>query len=136
MEYGAGHYPIMVALHTALLIGCVTESWLLDRPFVPALGYPMIALALLAQFTRYWVIRTLGGRWTTRVIVVPGTVRVKTGPYRFLRHPNYLAVVVEGIALPLVHSNWITAVVFTVANAALLSVRIRCEDRALEELEG
>ncbi len=135
VESGAGHYPIMVALHAGIFLGCFAESWILDRAFVPMLGYPMVAVLLLSQITRYWVINSLGGRWTTRVIVVPGDTRVRTGPYRFLRHPNYVAVVAEGIALPLIHSNWITAVLFTAANSALLFVRIRCEDNALKEME-
>jgi methyltransferase len=74
---------------------------------------------------------TLGRQWNTRVVVVPGLPLVSAGPYRWLRHPNYVAVVAEGVALPLVHSAWLTAVAFTVLNAAVLTVRIRCEDRAL-----
>ncbi|WP_324649296.1 isoprenylcysteine carboxyl methyltransferase family protein [Georgenia sp. H159] len=130
-ETGAGHYPVMVVLHTGLLVGCLTEAWLADRPFVPALGWTMLALALGSQALRWWCIATLGPRWNTRVIVVPGLPLVARGPYRWLSHPNYVAVVVEGFALPLVHSAWLTALVFTVANAALLSVRIRTENRAL-----
>ncbi|HWI33514.1 MAG TPA: isoprenylcysteine carboxylmethyltransferase family protein, partial [Lapillicoccus sp.] len=80
-------------------------------------------------------VAVLGRQWNTRVIVVPGMGRVTRGPYRLLRHPNYVAVVVEGFALPLVHSAWITAVLFTVANAPLLVARIRAEDQALEALE-
>jgi len=86
---------------------------------------------LAAQALRWWCIRTLGPQWNTRIIVVPGLALVGGGPYRFFRHPNYVAVVVEGVALPLVHSAWVTALVFTVLNAALLTVRIRVEDRAL-----
>lgn len=132
-ETGAGHYPVMVLLHTGLLVGCLAEVWLADRPFVPALGWPMLALALGSQALRWWCIATLGPRWNTRVIVVPGLPLVARGPYRWLRHPNYVAVVVEGFALPLVHSAWLTAAVFTAANAALLTVRIRTENRALAD---
>lgn len=130
-EYGAGHYPVMVVLHTALLAGALLEAWLLDRPFLPALGWSMVALVLLTQALRWWCIRSLGSYWNTRVIVVPGAALVTRGPYRLLPHPNYVAVVVEGAALPLVHTAWLTAVLFTVLNAALLSVRIRVEDTAL-----
>ncbi|MFI8101129.1 isoprenylcysteine carboxyl methyltransferase family protein [Streptomyces sp. NPDC086023] len=130
-EHGAGHYPVMVALHTALLAGCLVEPWVADRPFLPLLGWPALALVSAAQGLRWWCIATLGRRWHTRVLIVPGLPLVASGPYRFLRHPNYLAVVVEGAALPLVHSAWVTALGFTVLNAALLSVRIRCEDGAL-----
>ncbi|AOS63499.1 isoprenylcysteine carboxyl methyltransferase family protein [Actinoalloteichus hymeniacidonis] len=132
-EYGQGHYPVMVVLHTSLLVACVAEVVLADRPFIPALGVPMLVLVLLAQALRWWCIRTLGDAWNTRVLVVPGAELVAGGPYRFLRHPNYVAVVVEIVALPLVHSAWLTAVVFSVANAALLTVRIRCENAALDQ---
>ncbi|MCY7396537.1 MAG: isoprenylcysteine carboxyl methyltransferase family protein [Nocardioides sp.] len=131
VETGQGHYPVMVVLHTGLLVGCVVEVWLADRMFVPALGWSMLALVVGCQVLRWWCIGTLGRRWNTRVIVVPGMALVASGPYRFLRHPNYVAVVVEGAALPLVHGAWITAAVFTMANAALLTVRLREEQRAL-----
>jgi methyltransferase len=138
VEHGQRHFPWMVTLHTGLLVACIAEVWLLDRPFIPWLGWPMLALALLCQAGRYWVITSLGRQWNTRVIVVPGLGRVRRGPYTYawLRHPNYIIVVVEGIALPLVHTAWLTAVVFTVLNAILLlRFRIPTEDRALAELE-
>ncbi|MCT9113990.1 hypothetical protein N4G69_52540 [Streptomyces mirabilis] len=128
---GQGHYPAMVALHTGLLVGCPAEVWLADRPFVPALAWPMLAVLAAAQALRWWCIATLGPRWNTRVIVVPGLPLVTSGPYRLLRHPNYVAVVAEGVALPLVHTAWVTAAVFTALNAALLTVRVRCENRVL-----
>jgi methyltransferase len=122
----------MVTLHTALLGGCLLEA--AHREFLPALGWPMLAVVVAAQALRWWCITTLGPQWNTRVVVVPDAGRVTTGPYRFLPHPNYVAVVAEGIALPLVHTAWLTALVFTVLNAGLLRTRIRCEDRALESL--
>jgi methyltransferase len=130
-ESGFGHYPFMVALHTGLLAGCVLEVWLGGRPFIPVLGWPMLVLALGSQALRWWCIRALGPQWNTRVIVVPNAGRVTGGPYRFLNHPNYVAVVVEGAALPLVHTAWLTALCFTVLNAVLLTVRIRTENSAL-----
>lgn len=130
-EFGAGHYPVMVALHTALLVGAVVEVWLWHRPFLPWLGWPMLAVLLAAQALRWWCIMALGQRWNTRVVVIPGDALVRAGPYRRMMHPNYLAVVVEGIALPLVHSAWLTAVVFSVLDAWLLRVRIRTENAAL-----
>ena len=133
VETGQGHFPAMVVLHSALLVGAVAEVWLADRPFLPWLGWTALLLALASQGLRWWCIATLGHRWNTRVIVVPGLPLVTGGPYRFFAHPNYVAVVVEGVALPLVHSAWVTAVVFTVANAALLTVRLRVENRALRE---
>jgi methyltransferase len=134
VETGQGHYPVMVVLHTGLLVGALLEVWLLDRPFLPLLGFTMLALVLASQALRWWCIATLGRQWNTRVIVVPGLPRVTGGPYRFLSHPNYVAVVLEGFALPLVHTAWVTALVFTVCNAALLTVRIRAENRALAAL--
>jgi methyltransferase len=130
-EYGRGHYPVMVALHTGLLAGCLIEVFAAHRAFVPALGWPMLVVVLAAQALRWWCITTLGPRWNTRILVVPGLPLVSAGPYRRLRHPNYVAVVAEGIALPLVHSAWITAAAFTLANAALLTRRIRAENQAL-----
>ncbi|MGW4310936.1 isoprenylcysteine carboxyl methyltransferase family protein [Streptomyces californicus] len=131
VEAGSGHYPAMVALHTALLVGCLAETGFADRPFPPVLGWAMVAVVLAAQGLRWWCVRTLGPRWNTRVIVVPGLPRVTGGPYRWLSHPNYVAVAAEGIALPLAHGAWLTALVFTALNAALLTVRVRCEDGAL-----
>lgn len=130
-EFGAGHYPAMVALHTALLVGAVVEVLVDNRPFLPWLGWPMLAIVVAAQTVRWWCIRTLGVHWNTRVLVVPGSTLVRTGAYRWLRHPNYVAVVAEGLALPLVHTAWLTAVIFTACNAWLLSVRIRTENAAL-----
>jgi len=139
VESGRGHFPAMVALHTALLIGAFVEVVVLDRPFLPGLGWPMLVIALLCQAARIWILVSLGRQWNTRVIVVPGLERVRRGPYRYswLPHPNYLIVVIEGIALPLVHTAWITAVVFTVLNAILLiGFRIPAEDRALKALSA
>jgi methyltransferase len=137
VEFGQRHFPWMVALHTSLLVGALAEVWLLDRPFIPWFGWVMVVLVIASQAGRYWVIWALGWQWNTRVIVVPGAPRVTRGPYRFgwLRHPNYWIVVVEGVALPLVHSAWITALVFTVLNAVLLlGFRIPTENKALELL--
>jgi methyltransferase len=134
VEWGAGHYPFMVVLHTGLLVGAIVEVAVADRPFEPALGWPMLVLVVAAQALRWWCIATLGPQWNTRILVVPGLARVAGGPYRWLPHPNYIAVVVEGFALPLVHSAWITAAVFTVVNAVLLRVRISAENRALAAL--
>ena len=134
VEFGAGHYPAMVVLHTGLLVGCVVEVFALHRPFVGWLGWPMLAVVIAAQGLRWWCIATLGRQWNTRVVVVPGAQRVTGGPYRFISHPNYVAVVAEGIALPLVHGAWLTATVFTVLNAALLSTRIGTENAALARL--
>jgi methyltransferase len=126
----------MVALHTALLFGALAEVWMLERPFLPLLGWAALATVIASQSLRWWCIASLGRQWNTRVIVVPGLPLVSRGPYRALRHPNYVAVVLEGAALPLVHSAWVTATVFTVLNAALLARRIQVEERALATVAG
>jgi methyltransferase len=110
------------------------EAITLHRPFFPALGWPMLAIVVAAQALRWWCIATLGDQWNTRVIVVPGAARVTIGPYRFVSHPNYVAVVAEGITLPLVHTAWMTALVFSVLNAALLIRRINVENAAMASL--
>lgn len=134
VETGQAHYPFMVVLHTGLLVGALVEAWV-RRPDVPSLlAWSMLALVVASQALRWWCISTLGRRWNTRVIVVPGLAPVTGGPYGVFKHPNYVAVVVEGFALPLVHNAWITALVFTVLNAGLLTVRIRAEDAALATL--
>ncbi|WP_166908639.1 isoprenylcysteine carboxyl methyltransferase family protein [Mycobacterium sp. DL440] len=131
-EFGASHYPVMVALHSGLLVGAVLEARR-RRPSA-ILGRVMVGVVLAAQALRWWCITTLGRQWNTRVVVVPGAARVVDGPYRLLPHPNYVAVVTEGAALPLAGGAWITALVFTVANAALLRTRIRVENEALQGL--
>lgn len=130
-EAGAGHYPWMLALHTGFLLSTVAEVWLLDRPFLRPLAWTAFGLLVAAQMLRVWAIRTLGERWTTRIVIRPGLPRIESGPYRFFRHPNYLAVVTEIVALPLVHTAWWTALVFSLLNVALLAVRIRAEEAAL-----
>lgn len=131
IEAAPGHYRWMVLLHTAFLLAAPLEVWMLDRPFRPALALPMLALVALAALLRFWVIATLGERWTTRIVTVPGAPPVAGGPYRYLRHPNYLAVIVEMFALPLAHAAWLTALLFSAGNAAVLAVRIRAEEAAL-----
>ena len=132
-ELGRRHFRWMALLHAAFLPACALEVWALDRPFIPALGLPMLGAVLAAQGLRYWAVLTLGRRWSVRVIALPGEPVVTGGPYRFIRHPNYLAVILEGIAVPLVHTAWLTALVFTVLNLSLLGLRIRCEEAALSE---
>ncbi|MEJ7649968.1 MAG: isoprenylcysteine carboxyl methyltransferase family protein [Nakamurella sp.] len=135
-ESGRGHYPAMVVLHVGLLVGCVVEVLVADRPFLPVLGWSMFVLVLASQTLRWWCINTLGRQWNTRIVVAPTVPLVRSGPYRLLRHPNYVAVVMEGAALPLVHSAWITAAGFTILNAAVLTVRIRAENAALATVTG
>jgi methyltransferase len=131
IELGREHWRAMRALHAGFLLACALEVALLGRAFTPALAAPMLALTIAAQVLRYWAVAALGERWNARVIVVPGEPAVTSGPYRWLRHPNYLAVALEGVSLPLVHGAWLTALAFSALNAALLRRRIRVEERAL-----
>lgn len=134
VETGRGHYRVMVALHSGFLVAMLVEAVVRGSEVPPALAWSMLGLVVASQALRWWCIVTLGPRWNTRVIVVPGLPPVRSGPYRLLAHPNYLAVVVEGLALPLLHGCWITALAFTLLNAALLSVRLRVENAALASL--
>lgn len=135
-EVGQTHYIYMVVLHTGFLLACVAEVHFFAREFTPAFGYALIVAAFMLQGLRWWCITTLGFRWNTRVIIVPGLPRVTGGPYRWFSHPNYIAVVLEGIVLPMIHNAYITAIAFTVLNAILLKVRIRIENQALDDMES
>jgi methyltransferase len=133
VERGRGHYPLMVVLHVLWLLSTLVEG-LLRGPSLPAWWPVPLALFLLVQPLRYWAILSLGDHWNTRVLVVPGAKLVARGPYRYLRHPNYVVVAVEIATLPLIFGAWATALVFSALNATLLFVRIRVENRALAEL--
>jgi len=130
-ETGQRHFRVMAAFHTLFLVSCAVEVTVLRRPFPGALGFAALGGALAAQALRYWAIGTLGRRWNVRIVTFPGAPLVTQGPYRYIRHPNYLAVVLEMISVPLVHGCWWTAIVFSAGNALLLRVRIRSEERAL-----
>jgi methyltransferase len=124
-EYSSGHFPLIVALHVAWLAAL---WWLAPpRPIQPF----WLALFFLIELGRAWVLTTLGNRWTTRIIVLPGAPLVRRGPYRFVDHPNYVVVVGEIAVLPLVFGLWQVALIFSALNAAALTVRIREENRAL-----
>ncbi|HEY0435159.1 MAG TPA: isoprenylcysteine carboxylmethyltransferase family protein [Phenylobacterium sp.] len=125
VEHAPGHYPLIVVLHAAWLAGLWLLAW--DRP--PNLGW--LAAYIGLQGLRAWVLLSLGARWTTRIVTVPGEDLVRRGPYRFVSHPNYLVVVGEIAVLPLVFGLPAYAAVFSLANAAVLWVRIRAENAAL-----
>jgi methyltransferase len=133
VESGRGHYLIMVMVHLAFLASCAVEPVLSPRPWPVAGALAALGVALLAMALRWWTVTTLGPRWSTRVVVLPGAPPVTGGPFRWARHPNYLAVTVELLAVPLVAGALWTALLATLANAALLAVRIRAEERALGE---
>ena len=124
-EVSPGHYPLIVAVHASWL----AALWWL-APGEPV-RWPLIALFVLLQLGRLWVLATLGPRWTTRIIVVPGERLVARGPFRLVRHPNYLVVTGEIAVLPLAFGLWQVALLFSLANAAVLAIRIRAEEKAL-----
>ena len=129
-EFGAGHFPLLVLVHVLLPLLLVTEVLLLGAK--PPASWPLwLALWLMAQGLRYWAVRTLGEQWNVRVLVVPGAPLVRSGPYRFLRHPNYLAVVLELFAGPMMFGAWRTALAVSALNLVALAIRVRTEERAL-----
>jgi methyltransferase len=133
VERGKGHYPLIVGLHSLWLVSTLVEG-LMRGPVFPVYWPAALALFLLVQPLRYWAILSLSESWNTKILIVPGAKPVRSGPYRYLNHPNYVVVVVEILSFPLIFGAWITALVFTVLNAAVLGVRIREENRALREL--
>ncbi len=127
LEVGAGHYPFIVALHAAWLIGLWLLAW--DRP----LNLWLLAAFVGLQAARVWVIATLGERWTTRILILPGEPLIRRGPYRFMSHPNYVVVAAELLLLPLAFGLTGFGLIFTVLNAVMMGVRIRSENRGLLE---
>lgn len=135
-EHAAEHFGVMKLLHTGWFVAMIAEVAWLRRPFRPALAAIAGLAALLGQALRYAAIRTLGRRWTVRVVTMPDRPPVRRGIYRYLRHPNYLGVVLEIAAVPLLHTAYLTSLAFSIANALLLLVRIRAEEAALEADPG
>jgi methyltransferase len=124
-------FRFMALFHTLVLIGAAAEVVFLHRPFLPALAIPMIFLFVLTNLVRWWVIRTLGQHWNVEVMDSSKLGVITTGPFRFVRHPNYAAVFVEMIALPLIHTAWITALAGAVVHTVVLSIRLASEERVL-----
>jgi methyltransferase len=127
-EVGSGHYPLIVALHALWLVGLWYLAWALP------VNWPWIFAYLVLEAARGWIIAALGNRWTTRIIVVPGEPLIDEGPYRYIRHPNYLVVACEIFILPMAFGLWWYALPFAAANGAMLYWRIRAEDEALKPL--
>jgi methyltransferase len=133
-EVGRGHFGLMVLFHALFPAAAAMEVLLLHRPFPGVWGFVALAVALLAQGLRWWAVSSLGPAWNVRIVVIPDAEPITRGPYRVLRHPNYLAVVLEMLALPLIHGAWLTAAVASVVNGLLLRVRIPAEEAALGPL--
>lgn len=126
-EVGRGHYPVLVVLHVTWIAALI--FWVpADAPANPI----WLALFALVQLLRYWVIASLGARWTTRIIVLPGAELVRRGPYRWMRHPNYMVVGAEIALVPMIFGAWDVALAFTLANTAVLFHRIRVEEQVLD----
>ena len=134
VEHAQPIHWLVVVFQTAWIVAAPLEVWLLDRPWVPALAVITGVLLIAAMILRYWAVMTLGDRWNTRIITVPGETPVTTGPFRYFRHPNYVAAYVELFALPLFHCAWLTAAVLGTANLILIKIKSRAEDKALGRL--
>jgi len=135
-EYASGQFRVMKLLHTAWFLAMLAEVFGLQRPFHPVLAIAAALVFLMGQALRYAAITTLGERWTVRVMILPGAQPIHHGIYRFIRHPNYLGVMLEIGAVPLLHSAYLTAIVFSIANALLLAWRIYTEEAALKAHNG
>jgi methyltransferase len=125
------HFRWMVLLHGGVLVGAALEVWLLARPFIPALAIPMIALFALSNVLRWWVIRAMAEHWNVQVVNSLELGVVTRGPFRWIRHPNYLAVFVELLAAPLIHTAWLTALLGGLAHISVLRQRIAVEEAVL-----
>jgi methyltransferase len=132
-EHAPGQFTVMRWLHIAWFLAMIAEVFGLQRPFHPTLALVASLAFLAGQALRYAAIRTLGERWSVRVMTLPGAKPVNQGIYRFIRHPNYLGVMLEIVAVPLLHNAYLTAIFFSVANTLLLAWRIRTEETALKE---
>ncbi|WNS80478.1 isoprenylcysteine carboxylmethyltransferase family protein [Domibacillus sp. DTU_2020_1001157_1_SI_ALB_TIR_016] len=131
-EAGTRHYPLIVALHTLFFISLIAEVTMMEKTL--SSNWPMwLTLFLVTQLGRVWTLRSLGPFWNTKIIVLPGAKVVKRGPYRWVRHPNYIIVTLEFIVIPLLFQAYYTAIIFTLLNAWMLSVRIAAEEQALTD---
>lgn len=126
IEYGRAHYPYIVALHTFFVISLITEYYLTGGQ---SISYIALSLFILLLAFKYWVLSSLGTYWNTRIYRVPGAVAMRKGPYKLFKHPNYIDVVLEIAIIPLVFHLYYTALIFSVLNAIVLSVRIRVENK-------
>ena len=135
VEHAQPIHWLVVVFHALWIVAAPLEVWLFDRPWIPLLAGVCIVLLVAGMFLRYWAVTTLGDRWNTRIITVPGERPVTAGPYGFFRHPTYVAVYVELFALPLLHGAWLTAAVLGATNLVLIWIKSRAEDKALGRLD-
>ncbi|CAM3247849.1 isoprenylcysteine carboxyl methyltransferase family protein [Filibacter tadaridae] len=132
-EAGAAHYPLMVLMHVAFFVSLILEVIVFNRPFSPLWGV-LLGIFLVAQVMRIWCLTSLGKFWNTKIIILPGADVVRKGPYLWVRHPNYVIVTTELLVLPLLFGAYFTAIIFTLLNVWMLSVRIPTEEKALKEV--
>ncbi len=130
-EYAYEHFPFMALLHSMWLVAMVVEVWVFDRVALPLIAVFAILLFLLGQFFRLVAMHTLGERWCARIITLPDRPPIAMGIYRYMRHPNYVGVVLEIAATPMIHGAFLTAIIFSVLNCWLLKVRISAEEKAV-----
>ncbi|MEH7229359.1 isoprenylcysteine carboxyl methyltransferase family protein [Bacillus safensis] len=132
IEFGASHYPYMIAMHAGFFLSLMVEVWGLNRP--PSRYFLVLLVFLLAtQVIRYWALCSLGTYWNTKILVVPNAMMVKKGPYRWLKHPNYVVVAIELMLIPLLFNAYFTAILFSCLNAWMMAVRIQTEEKALNQ---
>ncbi|KAF1679885.1 isoprenylcysteine carboxyl methyltransferase family protein [Bacillus sp. SKDU12] len=132
MEFGESHYPYMIIMHILFFLSLMAEVLLMNKQ--PSSWWIAIAVAITTvQAVRYWALCSLGSYWNTKILVVPGAELVKKGPYKWMKHPNYTVVILEIVLIPLLYQAYVTMCLFSILNAAMLTVRIRTEDKALEE---
>ncbi|MEK5037548.1 isoprenylcysteine carboxyl methyltransferase family protein [Sporosarcina sp. FSL K6-3457] len=132
-EAGAAHYPIMVTMHIAFFVSFLLEVVVLGRTLSP-IWIVLLGIFLLTQAARIWCLLSLGKFWNTKIIILPGAAVVRRGPYRWIRHPNYLIVTIELLVLPLLFGAYFTAILYSLLNIWMLSVRIPAEEKALKEV--
>jgi len=131
IEVGQAHYRVMVAFHALFIVSCAVEAAFFPHTLPSIVAWIALFAEMCAQALRYWAVSTLGDRWNTRIVVTPDREPVTTGPYRFMRHPNYLAVVIEIAAVPMIGGAIFTAIAFSIGDALILAVRIPAEERAM-----
>ena len=131
VEVGQAHYRVMVAFHTLFIVSCAAEAIVFPHSLPSVVAWIALFAEVAAQALRYWAVSTLGDRWNTRIVVTPERAPVTTGPYRFMRHPNYLAVMIEIAAVPLIGGAIFTMIAFSIGNALILAIRIPAEERAM-----
>ncbi|TLF64883.1 isoprenylcysteine carboxyl methyltransferase family protein, partial [Bacillus spizizenii] len=132
IEFGESHYPYIIIMHILFFLSLIAEVLLMNKQ--PSSWWIGIAAAILiVQAVRYWALCSLGAYWNTKILVVPGAELVKKGPYKWMKHPNYTVVILEILLIPLLYQAYVTMCLFSIVNAVLLTVRIRTEDKALEE---